>query len=129
MGAEFIHIVIVVITFAMLTGWLFSMASQPEVTLGTILNDYSDSYEAGEAITNPPNQSGGSIGNMFGFSIEIPVISPILNFLSWIIGSLIGLIGNVIVLPTYFPGWMSPIFIIGFLGFIVYLYVMLATTK
>lgn len=129
MGSKDVPIVLGVIALAMFISWIFSMVSTPQVTLGTILDNYSEAYEPGNPITNPSNQSSGSIGKMFGFTIEIPIISPILNFLSWIIGSLIGLIGNVIVLPSYFPAWLSPVFVVGFLGFIIYIYIMLMPGK
>lgn len=132
MGNNSIFIVLSVICFAMFTGWIFSLAQEPDVTLMTVVKDYDTSngiYEPGQNISSAPTGETSTLGSIFGFVFDIPIIGQILGFVSWIITNLMDMMYNVIVLPGYFPAWMSPIFAVFFFAFIVYVYIMLAPTK
>lgn len=116
----------------MFTGWLFSLADHPETTLRTVMQDYDTTngvYTNGQNISSAPTGETGTLGSIFGFVLDIPIIGQILSFVSWIITNLIDMIGNVIVMPSYFPGWMSPIFAVLFFAFILFVYVVLVPTK
>ena len=126
-----IFIVIGVICVAMFTGWIFSLASQPTMTMTDFINDHnvaSTQYTPGTTISSPTGETG-ALGSVFGFVLDIPIIGQILSFVSWIITTLIDMIANVVVLPGFFPDWMSPVFVVFFLGFIVYVYWMLSPMK
>jgi len=123
--------VIGVICVAMFTGWIFSLASQPDMTMTDFINDHnvaSTQYTPGTTITSPTGETS-AMGSIFGFVLDIPIIGQVLSFLSWIITTLIDMIANVVVLPGYFPSWVSPLFVVAFLGFIVYVYWMLSPMK
>jgi len=129
MGESSIPIVIGVILFVMIIGWIFSLAQDTDRTLLDVMHEADASYTPGQAINNAPTGQTSTMGSIFGFVLDIPVIGQILGFVVWIIDTIIGMISNVIVLPAYFPDWMGPIFAVLFLGFILYLYTAIAPTK
>lgn len=128
MAIEAIPIVIGVVCIALIFGYIADLAEHPEITLKSTLDEYDGTYTQGSNITDIP-AGDGEVGSMFGFIIDIPILGDILSFVSWILTQLINMICNVASLPGIFPNWMSPIFAIGFMAFIIYIYVMIAPTK
>ena len=129
MGNNAVPIVAWVICIALLFGYISSLASTPEITLKSTLDDYNGAFTPGESITNAPTGEGSEVGSMVGFVLDIPIIGDILSFLTWIITQIISMVVNVAILPEIFPTWMGPIFAVGFLFFIVYVYLMLMPGK
>jgi len=129
MGENSIPIVIGVILFVMAIGWIFSLAQDQDRTLLDVMHEADASYTPGQAINNAPTGQTSTMGSIFGFVLDIPVIGQILGFVVWIIDTIISMIDNVIQLPEYFPDWMMPVFAVLFLGFILYVYTAIAPTK
>jgi hypothetical protein len=120
-----IFLVLGIVCIAMLTGWIFSLSSQPDVTMRSVMKDYDASngvYSTGTQISNTPTQGDSSIGNMFGFALEIPILGQLLSFLSFVITSVYGMLYNVAMIPSYFPGWMMPVFVMVFFAFVSFIY-------
>ena len=120
-----IPIILSVLILALFIGWIFSLAQDPNITLSTVMQDYSTTsgaYTPGQAINNTPTGETSTLGSLMGFVFDIPVIGQILSLITWIITAVIAMIVNVASIPSYFPSWMSPIFAVLFLGFIWFVY-------
>ena len=120
-----IPIILSVLILALFIGWIFSLSQDPNITLSTVMQDYSTTsgaYTPGQAINNTPTGETSTLGSLMGFVFDIPVIGQIIGLITWIITVVIDMIVNVASIPSYFPSWMSPIFAVLFLGFIWFVY-------